>query len=224
MAARRPEERSNSSLEFVWVRLNGGDTTIEAALRTIQERRNASNQRRQLEDGGKRKALTNGKSGDTKDGDPDVAAEDPSLWDQDEDEIVGELVDPDSSAPTDARPPKGKRRLPSLPKGLPDLDLSSETPTFRDYVAEKKPKDQFDWYLLVAAWLKTYKKIEEISLRHIVTAKQYIGADWGSLPEDAGQPFRDGRRASHGIFEKGSKNGLSKITKVGEDRVARMGQ
>lgn len=216
MAARRSEEQgSNSSLEFVWVRLNGSNTTIEGALRTIQGMRNASTAQRHLAAGkANPKSLPAGKDEPVQE-----EQEEPGLFDSEE-ELEAEVVE----ARNESAAPRVGRNKPRLPQGIPDLDFDSATPTFREYATEKKPKDQFDWFLLVASWLKTFKGMEEVGLPHIVTAKQYIGADWPPLPDDAGQPFRDGRRAATGIFTKGSKNGLSKITKNGESRVARMGQ
>jgi hypothetical protein len=221
MAARRSDDRGNgnSSLELVWVRLNGSDTTIERALNTVQTMRNP---RPVIVAKPKVKELPDGK----KNGDE----QQPSLYPDPEDEqIDGEVVD---SHDEEASPPgRGtgnsttKRPPTRLPKGIPDLDFDAGTPTFLEFATEKKPKDQFDWYLLVASWLKKHKQIEEIGIRHIVTAKQYIGGEmWGTLSEDAGQPFRDGRRPQHGIFENGSKRGLSKITRNGEIRVERMGK
>lgn len=216
MAARRPEDRGNSSLEFVWVRLNGSDTTIEGALRTVQQMRNGNQPVQRQLPNKPEKGLPGKKNGSNHDDDT-LFPEEPV-----DAEVVEAHTEPAPAQPAPRQPARKSR----LPKGIADLDFNSAAPTFRDFVAEKKPKDQFDWYLLVAYWMKKYKQIDEIGLPHVVTAKQYIGpdGDWGSLPEDAGQPFRDGRRASHGIFEKGSRNGLSKITKTGEDRVDRMGK
>lgn len=215
MASRRPEERGTSSLEIVWVRLNASDTTIEGALRTVQSMRNGNASHRQVP-ARQVKALPG------KNGSPDEQPEEATLFDPPEEpvdvEAAGGEGTPPPSPPATPRPQRKQSRL---PKGIPDLDFNSPTPTFRAFVAGKNPQDQFDWYLLVAYWLKKYKQIEEIGLPHIVSAKQYIGADWDNLPEDAGQPFRDGRRQAHGIFAKGSKNGLSVITKNGEDRVDR---
>jgi hypothetical protein len=164
---------------------------------------------------GKAKALPNGKNGD---GDPAAPEDEQSLF---VDPIVPPTEDEQEGVENRSAPAGiAKKSKPTIPKVIVDLDFNSASPTFRELADEKQPDDQFDWYLLVASWVKDHKQVEEIGINHVYTASRYIGAKW-SLPEDVGQPFRDGRR--QGIFVKGSKNGLSKITHIGEDRVKRMG-
>lgn len=220
MAAQRVPAEDRGNLQVIVVNLNGNNTTIQDALRTVDNmiRRQGTVNRdvQSLEDKKAPKVLPAGRN----ENGGSAAEEEPRLF-----------VDPadnDPEAPAlvmgaaTTRATGGTRRGRGKTAGIPDLDFNSATPTFREFAAQKKPADQFDWYLLVASWMKTHKQVEEIGIAHVITASQYIGSDW-SLPEDIGQPFRDGRRRDNGFFVKGSKNGQSKINSVGEDRVARMG-
>jgi hypothetical protein len=217
MASQRVSTEDRGNLQVIVVNLNGNNTTIQDALRTVDNmiRRHGTVSRdvQSLENRKGAKSLPNGKGQNG-----DAPAEDELRLFVDPAENDPEPPAPGSSTP---RAP-GSRRGRAKTTGIPDLDFNSAKPTFREFAAQKKPADQFDWYLLVASWMKTQKQVDEIGIAHVITASQYIGSDW-SLPEDIGQPFRDGRRRDNGFFVKGSKNGMSKINSVGEDRVARMG-
>jgi hypothetical protein len=215
MAARQ-NDPDRGNLQVIVVNLNGNNHTLQDALRTVHDmiRRDTPPSARQahLNGKGKAKALPGAKNGN---GEKEPQEEE-SLFVE---PVLDEIEEPETN---DADlPPTSPKRKPRIPKVIPDLDFNSASPTFREFAAERKPNDQFDWYLLVASWMKDHKQVEEVGINHAYTASRYIGADW-SLPEDVGQPFRDGRR--QGLFVRGSKNGLSKITHVGEDRIKRMGK
>ncbi|MGD0390508.1 MAG: hypothetical protein ABSC42_16305 [Tepidisphaeraceae bacterium] len=217
MGAQRTTVEDRGNLQVIVVNLNGNNLTIQDALRTVDSmirRHGAENRDMPLVTGkGKSKAISNGKEkAETQ------VDEEPRLF------VDPAKDDPDSADITsqNERPVGGQKRGRPRVSGIPDLDFNSATPTFREFAEEKKPRDLFDWYLLVASWMKSHKQVEEIGIAHVITANQYIGSEWSLPPDDVGRPFRDGRRREYGYFIKGSKNGMSKITKIGEDRVARM--
>jgi len=136
-------------------------------------------------------------------------------------EVDAPVTDQVAGAAPSVSPSAQPRRI-RHPRGDTTIDFSSANPTLRQLAAEKKPQDQFDWYVLVASWLKAHKQMPEIGVKQIVAANQFMGADWGALPIDAGQPFRDGCRSTSGIFEQ-TRRGYYKLTPNGEERVRRMG-
>ncbi|MGA2581955.1 MAG: hypothetical protein ABSG31_01660 [Tepidisphaeraceae bacterium] len=217
MAVHRGTTEDRGNLQVIVVNLNGSNLTLQDALRTVDSmihRRGAENRDISPSTAKERIKATTGAEGR---GEKQVD-EEPRLFVDPADN------DPESvdAASQPVRPVAGQRKGRPRVTGIPDLDFNSASPTFREFAEEKKPKDQMDWYLLVASWMKAHKQVEEIGISHVITACQYISSDWSLPPEDVGQPFRDGRRRENGFFVKGSKNGMSKITKNGEDRVARM--
>ena len=183
MAAHRIPAEDRGNLQVIVVNLNGNNTTIQDALRTVDNmiRRQGTLNRdvQPIEDKRAAKVLSAGKNGDS------MVEQEPRLF------VDPAENDPELSTPGAATTPRaagGTRRGRGKTSGIPDLDFNGATPTFREFAAQKRPSDQFDWYLLVASWMKTHKHVEEIGIAHVITASQYIGSDW-SLPEDIGQPF-----------------------------------
>jgi hypothetical protein len=110
---------------------------------------------------------------------------------------------------------KSAKRAPKVPDLLPDEDLISDEISFRDFASRKNPSTQFDKYLVIAAWFKRYKKIEEITTRHIFSCYQLM--HW-SAPDDLLAPFRDMKRL-HNYFSKGRAPRSWILTLVGSNEV-----
>lgn len=215
MRSQRPAPDDRGNLQVIILNLNGTNATIQDALRTVDAlaKRESATARRPLLDQIKPKKVRNSaESGESE----AEAAEEDNLYTQAEPDAPEEA---DVDAPASRATPRKNR--PTVPKTIPDLNLNGASPTFREFAEQKGPTEQWDWYLVLAYWLKHHLNTEEVGINHVYTASNYIGADF-SLPDDVGQPFRDMRRKS--LFIQGTKKGLSKITHNGEDRVKKMGK
>lgn len=219
MAKNTPPSNDSGDLQILWVRLNGSNTTIQDALRTLNNviQRGPTTPNRPQLGGNNQKGLPGSNGKDKSESpseqhemfvEPATSAEDGNAVDhQEANESKGPVT------------PRTTREI-RLPKAA-IVDFNSASPTFRQLSNESKPSSQLEWYLLVAFWMKQNKQIEVVGLPHIVAAKQYIGQEWPKLAEDAGQVFRDACRPTSGVFES-AKRGLYKITPNGEDRVRRL--
>lgn len=107
----------------------------------------------------------------------------------------------------------GKRRY-RTPIILNDLDLTSGDMPLIQYVQEKNPDTHGKRYLVIAAWLKEYRQLDEIQDDHIYTCyrmlKQNTVCDIGSV-------FRGCKR--QGWFSPGSKRGWYVVNHVGLNQV-----
>lgn len=124
-----------------------------------------------------------------------------------------EAVEPQS---VPKRPPSGstkKRTLPT-PSVIDDLDLNNAEIPFKKYHQDKNPTNHNKRYLVIAAWLKHYRQIDEIGTDHIYTCYRTIGLN---VVPDVGGPFRSCK--SQGWFSPGSQRGLYAINHVGLNEV-----
>jgi hypothetical protein len=117
-----------------------------------------------------------------------------------------------------AAKPERKRKAPRIPPLLKDFDHNAGEMPLETYMKQKDISTQTNKYLVLAAWFKKYKEVEEIGTSHIYTCFQLL--DWPA-PDDMGQPFRDLKKRDS-YFENGSKNGLWKITIIGLNIVDKM--
>lgn len=113
---------------------------------------------------------------------------------------------------------KRERKAPPTPALLKDFDHNDAEITLENFAKQKNTSTQVNKYLIVAAWFKRYKEVDEISPSHIYTCFQLM--KW-QTPNDMGQPFRDMKKNSS-YFENGSKNNIWKITIIGLNEVDKM--
>lgn len=121
-----------------------------------------------------------------------------------------------SEAAFDAAParkaPAKKRQLRS-PEVL-ELDLTSGDVPFLAYHQEKNPTGHTKRYLVIAAWFKLHRQLDEIDIDHIYTCYRLLKQN---VVEDVGSSFRAGKR--QGWFRSGQQPGWYAITHVGLNEV-----
>jgi hypothetical protein len=89
--------------------------------------------------------------------------------------------------------------------------------SFESFAAEKgQPTDHTVRYLVAAAWLSEYAKIQTISVDHIFTC--YKSAGWTFDVGDPGSPFRYLKRGGFGD----TKTGKFTINHLGIAKVEKM--
>ena len=126
-------------------------------------------------------------------------------------------IDAEASEPAfDAAParkaPAKKRRLRS-PEVL-DLDLTSGDVPFLAYHQEKNPSNHSKRYLVIAAWFKLHRQIDEIGVDHIYTCYRLMNQN---VVDDVGSIFRAGK--AQGWFHPGQQAGWYAINHVGLNQV-----
>jgi hypothetical protein len=108
------------------------------------------------------------------------------------------------------RTPKPRAKL-ALPKYLPDLDLSGNGTSFKDYIEAKPPRNHVKRYLSAAMWLKEHGNSPTINADKVYTC--YKTASWPLGINDWDSNFRGAvkrdlmRRVSPGEYA---------ITPIGE--------
>lgn len=142
-------------------------------------------------------------------------------------EQVYEIVDDESSdngdasaktSATVAAKPKREKKAPRTPALLKGFDPNAADVSLENFVNQKDTSTQFNKYLVIAAWFKKYKEVDEISTSHIYTCYQLL--KWPA-PDNMNQPFWDMKKL-RSYFESGSKTGLWAITIVGLNEVDKM--
>jgi hypothetical protein len=129
-----------------------------------------------------------------------------------------EIVDEGDAAAPSPRKPSGngaKKKLP-VPSVL-DLDLTSGSMPFVQYLQHKNPGNHSQRYLVIAAWLKEYRQLDEIGIDHIYTCYRTLNLN---VVRDVGGVFRGCKR--QGWFHSGSQPGLFIINHVGLGQVNSM--
>ena len=126
-------------------------------------------------------------------------------------------ADNHASQPRKASGNGQKRKLP-VPTVL-DLDLTSGAVPFAQFVQEKNPGDHTKRYLVIAAWLKEQRQIDEININHIYTC--YRKLNLNVVPDVAGV-LRGAKK--QGWFHAGSQPGLYAINHIGLGQVNSMGR
>ncbi|MBN3791800.1 hypothetical protein [Burkholderia sp. Ac-20353] len=110
--------------------------------------------------------------------------------------------------------PKKQRKPPKMAApSLVDIRFDDEKPTFAEFVEQKEPKNDMQKYLCAAFWLKTHKKVSEVSIDHMYTAYKVMG--W-ALPTNPVQPMRELAATRDKRFSKGAEKGHYAINHVGE--------
>jgi hypothetical protein len=133
---------------------------------------------------------------------------------------VDDYIDANSTDSKPAKQPRARaaRKVPPTPNILNDLGLDEGEVTFKDFVKQKDISNQNKKYLVVAAWFKKYKGIDEITPDHIFTCFQYM--EW-KYPIDMGKPFRN-MKDTKSYFDNGEKPNHWAITIVGLNKVDQM--
>lgn len=108
---------------------------------------------------------------------------------------------------------KKKLRTPQLVSGL---EFTSGRKPLTDYVKEIDPKEHSKRYLAIVFWLRQYRDISEVSGDHIYTCYRALGLN---VPKDVGSVLR--ALKSQEWLERGSKDGLYKITHIGENQLTK---
>jgi hypothetical protein len=127
-------------------------------------------------------------------------------------------VDAEDSKPTKQPRAKATRKVPPTPNVLNELGLDEGEVTLKDFVKQKDTSNQTRKYLVVAAWFKKYKGVNEITPDHIFTCFQYL--DW-KYPNDMGKPFRS-MKDTKSYFDNGEKPNHWAITIIGLNKVDQM--
>lgn len=130
-----------------------------------------------------------------------------------------EIQTPEESHAVPARKAPGngqKRKLP-VPTVL-ELDLVSGPMPFTRFVQDKKPSDHSKRYLVIAAWLKEHRQLNEISIHHIYTCYRKLNL---SVVADVAGVFRGAKK--QGWFYAGSEPGMYAINHIGLGLVEEMG-
>jgi hypothetical protein len=108
-----------------------------------------------------------------------------------------------------------KRKLP-VPSVL-ELDLTSGTMPFAQYFQQKSPDSHSGRYLVIAAWLKEHRQIDEIGIDHIYTCYRTMNLN---VVRDVGSIFRSCKQ--QGWFNAASERGQFAINHVGLGQVNNM--
>lgn len=103
-------------------------------------------------------------------------------------------------APEEKAKAPGKPRTYRKPTPV-NIDMSSGGKSFKDFSAEKGPTSHRAKYLVAAAWLHDYAKIESITADHVFTC--YKSANWNFDIGDPTVTFRQLKKDALGSLEKG---------------------
>jgi hypothetical protein len=102
-----------------------------------------------------------------------------------------------------------------------DLDLMSGDMPLKKFLEEKNPDGDIKRYLVIAYWLRKYRKIEEVTMHHAYTCYRHMGTGW-QVPPDAAAPLRAMKRKQYGWMKAGSTKGAYAINHLGENEVEQM--
>lgn len=133
-------------------------------------------------------------------------------------EVAGEASALESGAVTaGAQSPKRKaRQRKRAAYKVLTLDLhGKDHDSLQDFVKAKNPRSGPDRLAVVAHWLKTHLKLDEIGFDHVYTC--YKTLNW-PVPASIRSALKDAARRN-GYFDGGAKPGLYRLTVVGENRV-----
>jgi hypothetical protein len=117
-----------------------------------------------------------------------------------------------------------KRKVLPMPKILNDLEVKAGDMPLKKFVEEKKPTKALERIVVVAAWLKKYRNLEEFNRDHLYTCYHMIGGgkgDW-KCPNDFDNTVRVIASRKQ-WFQKGGTEGTFSLTIVGVNFVDQMG-
>ena len=205
-------EKKKGKIQFVFLNLEADEETLQEALRqagVLMSRGTGAPQRTLIAVPVKRELTDGGEDNNQQQEVYEVI--------EDEPQAVNTETNGASSTAKTSKPKKDKKP-PKTPALLKDFDPNDAETSFEDFVAEKDTSNQFNKYLVIAAWFKQFRQVDEIGTSHIYTCYRLMKWDW---PINMAQPFQDMRRL-HEYFENGSKSGLYAITIVGLKEVNKM--
>ena len=134
-----------------------------------------------------------------------------------------EVEDPEEEAEeqplegTATRAPRVQKR-PATPNIL-DINFADVSPTLKEFVAEKGPKQILQRYLVIAYWYKHTRGISDLTQDHFFTAFRHL--QW-TVPKDPSGPVKDLRHKRRTQMGAGTTPGTSTINHIGENIVLEM--
>jgi hypothetical protein len=114
-----------------------------------------------------------------------------------------------------AAKPKREKKAGRVPELLKEFDPNAAEVSMNDFFNHHDTNSQFNKYLVIAAWFKRYKNVDEITPSHIYTCYQLM--KW-QAPDNLSQPFNDMKRL-RSYFER-TQSGWA-ITIVGMNELDR---
>lgn len=166
-------QQPNSQLRVLFVELNGANTTIEEALRTVERMRRPADVVRPL-----MKHITN----TTGDADGQSARSESTLPDGEE-TSDSQLVETDAEANQTATTPSGRQKRGLGPKTdrnagiaiVPDLNfVPSGKPALKAFFAEKAPTSDMDQVLVLSYYLQHKMDLSTFGPGHILSAFKHV--------------------------------------------------
>jgi len=147
----------------------------------------------------------------------------PSAADEDADQVE-DSVEADAEvedAPVSAAPRRAPvaKKVPT-PKLL-DIRFQDGTPSLKEFMAEKKPTNELQRYLVIAYWFKHSLQTNDLTADHFFTAYRHLGLQ---VPRDPMAPVRDLRHKRRTQMGQGTTAGTSAINHIGENLVEQMGK
>jgi len=199
--APKPDQAGKIKVRIIELELEGSDESLQEGLksfaaalnRPVTVTRNARSPA----------AIENKANGDV-----------PAVQSDGEGEEQQDEQSEDNGPPTQKRVRKAKTVVPA--KVLSDIEFDDVEPSFLDFAGSKSPKSDFQKYLVIAYWFKTYKNLPDLTSNHFYTA--YKMAKW-AVPRDPTQPMRDLKNPRTGKFSSGKAPGTVTINQVGENAV-----
>ncbi len=198
---RPSDDRGKVKFRFVEFELEGLNSTIEETVKNIVHSmgRTSVMQTRVLPErspGSAALAHANGDGSEELGAEADLVEADPPS-------------EASAAAPTK---PRGQRKY-TVPSFMSDLDLDSGDLPFKAFAEQQAPRSDNRKYLVIAAWLKKHRALDEISTDHVYTCNQKM--NW-KTQKDVGQPFRYMKKRSY--FEAAGRNQW-RITHIGLDQL-----
>jgi hypothetical protein len=131
---------------------------------------------------------------------------------------AAESIDGDESPPPATKPLRA-RKPPTAPTVL-HLDLTTQ-PSLEEFTQRANPKNHYERFLVVAAWFKSSRDTNAITVAHVYTC--YRALKWQANISDFGQPLRDLKRKQYFTSpEKGHYEinhlGISEVEKLQSGR------
>lgn len=132
-------------------------------------------------------------------------------------EYIEQIEEPEAELTTIPGPRTKSARQYPKPDYLDDIDLAADV-SFRDFCEGKDLSSDILKYVVLSAWYKEHRGIEEIGGNHAYTCYKFM--NW-KVPKDMSQTFRTGK-AQKAWFKSGSERGTFILTHTGLDIVTQM--
>lgn len=193
-------------LEF---ELDGSDATLEESMRSLTAALTRSTRTmRVVSDAPAGRASNTGLPAST-----EVEVDETDETDEEVEQATAEDTSRSTTSPRRTPPKK-----PPRPAKVIDLDLGNGDASFASYCIAKNPKTQVDKYVLIGAWLREHRGINEITIDHVHTVYKHMS--WKE-PDDLVQVLRDLKRRNE-WFDKGKAPGSYAINGVGLSKAQNM--